>query len=95
MRAIAGCLPPGIAAAGRAALDFLLPPQCLTCDRPVAAQGQFCAACFGQVAFISHPCCVACGVPFAHAGQGGTEQLCPGCRLHAPPWGAGAGGVAL
>jgi ComF family protein len=79
---------PGLLVAGRATLDFLLPAQCLTCDRPVQAQGQFCATCFAQAAFITAPLCVACGVGFAHAGQGGVEQLCPGCRLHPPPWGA-------
>lgn len=76
----------GAAALGRAALEVLLPPQCLTCDRPVAAPGQFCADCFAQAAFVTEPCCVQCGVPFAHALQGGQERLCPACRLHAPPW---------
>jgi len=87
MRAISAHLPHGVAFAAGAALDFLLPPQCLTCDRPVQTQGQFCAACFAGVAFITAPCCVACGVGFSSAGQGGTELLCPGCRLHPPPWG--------
>ncbi len=71
----------------RAVLDVLLPPSCLTCDRPVTAPGQFCAPCFRGVAFITEPCCVHCGVPFSHAGQGGTERLCPGCREHPAPWG--------
>ena len=87
MRAISAHLPHGVAFAAGAALDFLLPPQCLTCDRPVQTQGQFCAACFAGVAFITAPCCVACGVGFSSAGQGGTELLCPGCRLHPQPWG--------
>ncbi len=75
------------AAAARAALDLLLPPVCLTCDRPVAAQGQVCATCFRQAAFIPEPCCFACGVPFAHPLQGGAARLCPGCQAHPPPWG--------
>lgn len=87
MFALAARLPSVAAFAGRAVLDVLLPPHCLTCDRPVAAQGQFCAACFQRAAFITDPCCVACGVPFTHRNQGGAERLCPGCRLHPPPWG--------
>lgn len=69
---------------GRAALDLVLPLQCALCDAPVEQPGQLCAACFGQTSFISDPCCVRCGVPFAAAGQGGAERLCPACR-DAPP----------
>ena len=47
-------------------------------------EGQLCAACFGRTHFISPPLCVRCGVPFAAAGQGGAEGLCPGCRSHPP-----------
>jgi ComF family protein len=86
MPVLAARLPATFAALGRAALDLLLPPQCLTCDRPVATQGQFCGECFARTAFITEPCCAHCGVPFAHALQGGVERLCPGCRLHPPPW---------
>ena len=86
MVAFATRLPATLAAAGRAALDLLLPPQCLTCDRPVQTPGQFCASCFARAAFITEPCCMQCGVPFSHALQGGVERLCPACRLHPPPW---------
>jgi ComF family protein len=86
MFAIARRLQPGIAAVAGAALDLLLPAHCLTCDRPVDTPGRFCAGCFGRVTFITEPCCVHCGVPFAHALQGGPERLCPGCRLHPQPW---------
>lgn len=71
---------------GRALLDLLLPPHCLTCDQPVGAPGQFCAACFGRTHFISVPCCTACGLPFGSAGQGGATTLCQQCRTHPPPW---------
>jgi ComF family protein len=76
-----------LSAAGRVALDLLLPPHCLTCDAPVDAPGRFCPACFRQAGFITDPCCVLCGVPFSHAGQGGRDRLCPACRAQAPPWG--------
>jgi ComF family protein len=77
----------GLGAAGRLALDLLLPPVCLTCEAAVGAPGQFCPECFARTAFVTEPCCAVCGVPFAHQGQGGPEKLCPGCRAHPPPWG--------
>ncbi len=73
--------------AGRFGLDVLLPPTCLTCDAPVGAPRILCPDCFAQTNFITEPCCVACGVPFARAGDGGPERLCPACRLDPPPWG--------
>jgi ComF family protein len=76
----------GIRAAGRAALDLLLPPHCLTCEAPVDAPGRFCPDCFRLTGFVTEPCCRRCGVPFAHAAQGGAEKLCPACRDHPPPW---------
>lgn len=75
-----------LGAAARTALDFLLPPVCLTCDRPVDGAGRFCADCFRRTAFVTEPCCRACGTPFAHAQQGGAEHLCTTCRAHPPPW---------
>jgi ComF family protein len=70
--------------AGRAALDMLLPPACLTCDEPVTMPGQLCATCFTGTGFITAPFCVRCGVPFAHAAQGGPAGLCPGCLANPP-----------
>ena len=80
--------------AGLAALNLLLPPQCLTCDAPVATQGQFCAACFRGTHFISAPCCVRCGVPFSHAAEGGSDATCPGCLIRPPPWGQARAALA-
>ena len=70
--------------AGRVALDLLLPPQCVTCDQPVEASGQFCQACFAQTSFITAPLCPRCGAPFEAAG----EAACFSCRADPPPWGA-------
>jgi ComF family protein len=69
---------------GRALLDMLLPPQCVACDAPVDAPGLLCADCFRRTGFITEPCCIRCGVPFAAVGLGGAEHLCPSCRA-APP----------
>ncbi len=74
--------------AGRAALDVLLPPQCLTCDAPVQAAGQFCLTCFRTVGFLTEPCCDRCGIGFGAKGQGGVSRTCSRCRAHPPPWGS-------
>lgn len=69
---------------GRVLLDLLLPPQCLTCETVVDEPGRLCAACFRETGFVTAPMCLCCGVPFANAGQGGAESLCPTCRQHPP-----------
>ncbi len=69
---------------GRALLDLVLPPTCVACDEPVDRPGLLCADCFRQTGFITEPFCARCGVPFAAAGLGGADHLCPACR-EAPP----------
>lgn len=73
-------------AVARAVLDTLLPPMCLSCDAPVGAPGQFCAACFAATRFITAPCCDGCGRPFGHAGQAGPGGVCADCVASPPPW---------
>ncbi len=75
-----------LAYGGRAGLDLLLPSQCLTCSAPVEAPGRLCVACFGRTSFVTEPCCVRCGVPFASAGQGGREMTCAQCQAAPPAW---------
>jgi len=70
--------------AGKAALDLLLPPECLTCDTPVPMQGQLCATCFQKTSFVTEPHCRRCGVPFVYAAQGDPDHLCPECRFSPP-----------
>jgi ComF family protein len=50
----------------------------------VDAPGLLCAECFRRTGFITEPLCIRCGVPFASAGLGGPEHLCPGCRAVPP-----------
>jgi ComF family protein len=69
---------------GLALLDLVLPPTCVACDEPVHRSGLLCADCFRQTGFITEPFCARCGVPFASAGLGGADHLCPACR-EAPP----------
>jgi predicted amidophosphoribosyltransferase len=79
-------VPVALGAAGRAVLDLLLPPLCLTCDRPVDGVGRFCPDCFRRTAFVTEPLCVACGEPFRAAREGGAAPVCAACSLRPPPW---------
>ena len=68
------------AAIGRVAataLDWLLPPQCLSCRAPVDRQGQVCAECWRGLSFIDEPMCTACGLPFDF--EVGEDALCGAC----------------
>ncbi|MBY0335133.1 MAG: double zinc ribbon domain-containing protein, partial [Acetobacteraceae bacterium] len=68
---------------GGALLDALLPPHCLTCEAPVAAQGAMCPDCFGRLSFVTAPLCTRCGVPFAHEGEG---PCCSDCAARPPAY---------
>lgn len=70
-----------LATAGRLLLDTLLPPNCLACDAPVDADGQFCLVCFRAANLISAPFCAHCGVPLPF---GEATGFCTACA-HAPP----------
>jgi len=65
-------------------LDLLLPPHCLTCDRPVGAPGQLCAACFRSTHFIARPCCAGCGQAFGAMREPGA--VCAACAAAPPAW---------
>lgn len=64
-------------AVSRAALDTVLPPQCLSCDALVSEPGALCADCWDGAAFVSAPFCAACGVPFEF--DHGSDALCGAC----------------
>ena len=74
-------------------LDAVLPPQCLTCDQPVGAPGQFCAGCFRRTRFITAPCCSACGAPFGAARREEASPLCESCLARSPSWGEGRAAI--
>ncbi len=77
-------MPKRIKKAGGKLLDALLPPRCLGCHAPVAEQGNFCAACWGNLHFLSHPACARCFHPFDYAlGEG---ALCGACMAELPPY---------
>jgi len=74
----------GAGAALGAALDLLLPPECLVCEAPVSAAGLFCADCFRATILIADPVCARCGLPFASTGAAGRDGICASCAA-APP----------
>jgi len=67
-------------------LDSLLPPSCLSCDAPVAADGQFCLPCFRRVNFVSAPYCASCGVPLPFSAFSGVEEICEVCEARPPAY---------
>jgi ComF family protein len=69
---------------GLALLDTLLPPSCLACDAPVAADGQFCLPCFRAANFISAPFCGSCGVPLPFGAAAGAAGMCGMCEAFPP-----------
>lgn len=79
---IAAALARPFLAFGRAAVDVILPPRCLTCRTGVEAQGSLCVTCWSGLNFIAGPGCAACGLPFAH--EIGPEALCAACIRRRP-----------
>ncbi len=63
-------------------LDVLFPPRCPSCRAYVAAQGNFCAACYAKLRQIHPPLCTRCGTPFAFTVE--AEMECPECLAHPP-----------
>jgi len=68
--------------APRAALDFVLPPRCVSCGVLTERDMGLCAPCWGQLVFITQPYCAHCGRPFEFSIPGTTK--CASC-LRRPP----------
>ncbi len=62
--------------------DLALPPRCPGCGAVTATDHRFCAACWGQLRFLSSPWCSGCNLPFAF--DRGTNALCAECLAHPP-----------
>lgn len=70
-----------------AALDLLLPQQCLKCGMVIGKEGALCAGCWAEIAFIAPPICACCGAPFElDQGCGDGEILCGACLRDPPPF---------
>ncbi len=72
----------GAKAAGRLAVDLLLPPRCLACGDLVTEASSICAECWGSLDFITKPYCVSCGYPFEY--EVGEAAVCAGCEASPP-----------
>ena len=66
----------------RLLVDVLFPPTCPSCREPVAADGNFCGACFAKLRIIDAPICACCGIPFVIAVEPDTR--CPECLTTKP-----------
>ncbi|HET9904383.1 MAG TPA: ComF family protein [Xanthobacteraceae bacterium] len=68
-----------VAHAARRAADFVLglalPPLCPGCREPLADKNGLCAACWGQIDFITRPYCERLGLPFAYDPGPGLLSL--------------------
>ena len=82
MQRAAHRLPRFVRAAGRAALDLVLPPMCLNCRALVAEPQSVCAACWNALRFLSPPHCIQCGIPFPH--DLGLGVKCAACIARPP-----------
>lgn len=69
---------------GEQLLDSLFPPRCFACGELSGAPHSLCAACWGEMDFISDPVCDCCGVPFPHSM--GDAALCMPCLTSPPPY---------
>jgi len=60
-------------------LDFLFPPACSICNKPVTEHGSLCPTCWAKFNWISDPKCCKCGYPFPADLDLGPNPLCPVC----------------
>lgn len=64
-----------VAALGRSALDFALPPRCASCGVIVDQTGSFCAQCWGDVEWLTIGVCQQCSIPL----EGSEQEICGAC----------------
>lgn len=72
----------------QAALHLVWPPQCLTCQAPVASDFGLCADCWRDTPFIGGTVCDKCGTPLP-GGEAGEVAVCDDCLAIARPWAQG------
>ncbi|QCE32179.1 ComF family protein [Acetobacteraceae bacterium] len=76
---------------GAAGLDFLFPPLCVSCRRPVVQKDTLCVECFKKLEPIAHPFCSQCGAPFISKIE--SSVLCLSCISFQPNWEEGRAGL--
>lgn len=81
----AGRLTLGLArVAGAAALDLVVPPVCVACERRIASRDALCAGCWRAIRFIRAPLCDRLGIPLPYATGG--RQISAAAAQHPPPY---------
>lgn len=70
-----GALAALLARFGRAAVDLVYPPTCLSCAAAVAEPDALCPACWSAVAFVERPFCPRTGLPLP--ADAGPDLLSP------------------
>jgi ComF family protein len=59
-----------LASGGRAVMQAVLPPTCLSCRKPAGGAGGLCPKCWQEAGFIERPYCERLGTPFAYESGG-------------------------
>jgi ComF family protein len=67
---------------GRAVLDAIYPPLCISCRAATGETHGLCAACWSKMNFLDGPACARCGMPFEF--DPGGETLCAPCHAEPP-----------
>jgi ComF family protein len=74
----------GLSLLGRWGLDWLIPPQCLTCRAEVALDSGLCVACWSKLSFIEPPFCEKLALPFPY--DQGDGALSAAALAEPPLW---------
>jgi ComF family protein len=69
---------------GRALVDGVLPPRCLSCGDIIDQPDALCGRCWSGITFFAPPWCVLCGLPFPHPM--GEDAVCGDCAREPPAW---------
>ena len=77
-------IPDRLRRVGRALVDAVLPPRCLSCGEIVDQPDTLCGRCWGGITFFAPPWCVLCGLPFPHPM--GEDAVCGDCAREPPTW---------
>lgn len=83
----------GLCAAGRAIVDYALPPRCPACGVIVGEDRQFCLDCWSSLHFLDGPACALCSIPLPTALPG-SPVTCGACMADAPPFTGAPSAVA-
>jgi ComF family protein len=77
-------LPAQLRRIGRAVVDGILPPRCLSCGAIVDEPDALCGPCWAAMTFFAPPWCAVCGLPFPHPM--GDDAICADCARDRPSW---------